>query len=109
MANTMLPQDYVDLTREFLAFSPRTLFPFTVETVTNYCIKRTPELDPGDDEIIRQIVTETLEMFLAKKCLKKREISCMNKSKKKQFAMLLKWLTNKQLTKLIFLKPQNFV
>jgi hypothetical protein len=71
MANTMLPQDYVDLTREFLAFTFRSLLPFTVETVTKYCIKKTPKLDPGDDEIIRQIVTETLEMYHAKHCIKK--------------------------------------
>ena len=70
MANTMCPQDYVDLVRRFLAHNARALLPFTVDTVTKYCIKKTPELDPGDEEIIKHIVTETLEMYHGKRCLK---------------------------------------
>ena len=71
MANHMCPQDYVNLTRQFLTCNCRSLLPFTVDTVTKYCIKKTPELDPGDETIIRQIVTETLEMYRGKGCLKK--------------------------------------
>lgn len=70
MANTMCPQDYVDLTREFLACTFRSLLPFTVDTVTKYCIKKTPELDPGDEKIIKHIVTQTLEMYHGKKLLR---------------------------------------
>ncbi len=70
MANTMCPQDYVNLTREFLTCTFRSLLPFTADTVTKYCIKKTPELDPGDEKIIKHIVTETLEMYHGKKLIR---------------------------------------
>ncbi len=58
--NRLCPQHYCEMVLEYLV-GFRTIFPFTVDKISKFCIKRTEVLDDGDDEKIRHIVELTLK------------------------------------------------
>lgn len=58
--NKLCPQDYCEMILEYLV-SFRTVFPFTVDKISKFCVKRTKVMDEGDAEKIAHIVELTLK------------------------------------------------
>ena len=58
--NELVPQDYCNMVVDYIS-SFKGLLPFTVNNITEYCIKKSKVLDEGDEEQIEHIVRETLE------------------------------------------------
>ena len=57
--NELVPQDYCNMVIAYIM--GKGSWPFTVEKVVKYCIKKTKVLDEGDEEQIEHIVRETLK------------------------------------------------
>ena len=108
MSNHLTPQDYTFMIMSYLNGFRALLGPVSVTKITKYCIKKSKELDSGDDVKIRKIVETTLEqlaqqghilrgdgeIYYAAKDIKKDIIIFDNPEIKPNYEEINKYLSN---------------